>query len=91
MAISNKPVADLRIGAVKATVWGKRGRRHHPAQRHLFAHLSRRRPVEDHAQPSASTICLPSRSSPTRRTRSLPSAMPRRPRRQARPDDDQAA
>ena len=22
MAISNKPVADLRIGAVKATVWG---------------------------------------------------------------------
>ena len=29
---------------------GKRGRRHHPAQRHLFAHLSRRGPVEDHTQ-----------------------------------------
>ena len=52
MATNNnsKPAAELRIGTVKATVWEKRGRRHHPSQRHLFADLPRGRPVEDHTE-----------------------------------------
>ena len=51
MASNSKPAAELRIGTVKADRLGKRGRRHHPAQRHLFADLPRRGPVEDHSEP----------------------------------------
>ena len=60
---------------------GKRGRRDHPSQRHLFADLPQGGPVEDHAELPFRQPAFPLPSSPTRHTHSLPSARPRRPRR----------
>ena len=31
MASNSKPAGELRIGAVKATIWENEGRGHHPA------------------------------------------------------------
>ena len=84
MATNNnsKPAAELRIGTVKATVWENEvgGITHHNVT------FSRIYPEGASGKPrraSLSSTCSPLPSSPTRHTRSLPSARPRRPRRLA--------
>ena len=83
MATNNKPAAELRIGTVKATVWGKRGRRDHPSQRHLLTDLPRGGPSGRPRRASFRHLLSVAKLADQRRTRSSPSARPRRPRRLA--------
>ena len=86
MASNSKPAAERRIGAVKATVLENEvgGITHH--------NVTVSRLYRDEGQwkrapkASASTTCSPSLSSPTRRTRLLPSATPERPARPMMPE-----
>ena len=80
---NSKPAAELRIGTVKATVWENEvgGITHHSVT------FSRIYPEGGGSgrprRASVSSTCSPLPSSPIRRTRSSPSARPRRPRRLA--------
>ena len=76
---NSKPAAELRIGTVKATVWENEvgGITHHSVS------FSRIYPEGGASgsprRASVSSTCSPLPSSPIRRTRSSPSARPRRP------------
>ena len=80
MASNSKPAAELRIGAVKVTVWENEVggiTRHNVTFSRIYPEgggSGRPRTA------SASRTCSPSPSSPIRRTRSSPSATPRQPR-----------
>ena len=82
MASNSKPAAELRIGTVKATVWeneiGGITRTTSPFRGSTPTGASGR-PL----RASVSATCSPLPSSPTRHTRSLQSARPRRPARLA--------
>ena len=47
---NQKPVDEIRIGRVKATIWKQWDRRTAQAQCHLFPPLQRRRSMEEHAE-----------------------------------------
>ena len=83
MAGNSKPAAELRIGTVKCERLGKRDRRAHPSQRHLFTDLPRRGPVEDHSEPRFQQPALRCQARRPRHTPSLQSARPRQPARLA--------
>ena len=82
MATHNKPVAELRIGTVKATVWENEVggiTRHNVTFSRIYRDEGQWKTTHSFG---FNNLLIPP-SLPTRRTRSLPSATPRRPRRQS--------